>query len=121
MWYKSGCQPVVIRWVLVRDPQGHDDTHAFLSTHVDHTPLHILTWFGRRWRMEVTFAEARAVPAMAWWLCSMVMPLDVHRALMNTFDAELRARWNTDRQSGIADFLGRFARSVQPMDRIEWK
>jgi len=38
----------------VRDPQ------AFLSTQIDHTQLQILTWFLRRWRMEVTFEEARA-------------------------------------------------------------
>jgi hypothetical protein len=31
-----------------------------LSTQVDQTPLHILTWFVRRWRMEVTFEETRA-------------------------------------------------------------
>ena len=60
VWYKSGFQPVLIRWVLVRDPQGQYDPQAFLSTHIDHTPLQILTWFVRRWRMEVTFAEARA-------------------------------------------------------------
>jgi hypothetical protein len=60
VWYKSGFQPVVIRWVLVRDPQGAYDAQAFLSTHVDHTPVQILTWFVRRWRMEVTFEEARA-------------------------------------------------------------
>jgi hypothetical protein len=51
---------VVIRWVVVHDPQGAYDPQALLSTHVDHTPRHILTWFVRRWRMEVTFEEARA-------------------------------------------------------------
>jgi hypothetical protein len=60
VWYKSGFHPVLRRWVLVRDPQGHYDPQAFLSTCVDHTPVHILTWFVRRWRMEVTFEEARA-------------------------------------------------------------
>ena len=60
MWYKSGFQPVLIRWVLVRDPQGEYDPQAFLSTNVEHTPWQILTWFVRRWRMEVTFEEARA-------------------------------------------------------------
>jgi hypothetical protein len=80
------------------------------------------------------------------------MPPDVRHSLINAFDAELRARWNKDLQSvlaelegaflatrypfehgiditrynldhliGLADFLGRFARSVQPTDRIEWK
>jgi hypothetical protein len=60
VWYKSGFQPVLLRWVLVRDLQGKRDPQAFLSTHLDHTPLQILTWFVRRWRMEVTFEEARA-------------------------------------------------------------
>jgi hypothetical protein len=31
-----------------------------LSTNLAHTPLQILNWFVRRWRMEVTFEEARA-------------------------------------------------------------
>jgi hypothetical protein len=33
---------------------------AFLSTALAHEPLQILTWFVRRWRMEVTFEETRA-------------------------------------------------------------
>jgi len=60
LWYKSGHQPVLIRWVLVRDPQGKLAPQAFLSTDATHTPWQILTWFVRRWRMEVTFEEARA-------------------------------------------------------------
>lgn len=60
VWYKSGFQPVLIRWLLVRDPQGEYDPQAYLSTDVDHRPVQILTWFVRRWRMEVTFEEARA-------------------------------------------------------------
>lgn len=60
VWDKSGFHPVVMRWVLVRDPQGQYEPQAFLSTHVDHSPLQMLTWFVRRWRMEVTFEEARA-------------------------------------------------------------
>jgi hypothetical protein len=60
VWYKSGFHPVLIRWVLVRDPQGQDEPQAFLSTWVDHTPAQILSWFVRRWRMEVTFEETRA-------------------------------------------------------------
>jgi hypothetical protein len=60
VWYKSGHQPVLIHWVLVRDPQGEYEPQAFVSTNPEHTPLQILTWFVRRWRMEVTFEEARA-------------------------------------------------------------
>jgi hypothetical protein len=60
VWYKSGFHPVLIRWVLVRDSQGPYEPQAFLSTCVDHTPAQILSWFVRRWRMEVTFEETRA-------------------------------------------------------------
>jgi hypothetical protein len=60
VWYKSGFHPVAMRWVVVRDPHGKYKPQAFLATHVDHTPLQILTWFVRRWRMEGTFEEARA-------------------------------------------------------------
>jgi DDE superfamily endonuclease len=60
MWYKSGHQPVLMRWVLVRDPQGELEPQAFLSTDPAHPPVQILTWFVQRWRMEVTFEEARA-------------------------------------------------------------
>jgi len=60
VWYKCGHQPVSIGWVLVRDPQGEYEPQAFLSTNSGHPPLQILTWLVRRWRMEVTFEEARA-------------------------------------------------------------
>jgi hypothetical protein len=60
VWYKSGFTPVPIRFVLVRDPEGEFEAQAFLSTEVEHTPEQILRWFVRRWRMEVTFEEARA-------------------------------------------------------------
>jgi DDE superfamily endonuclease len=60
VWYTSGFHPVVMRWVLVRDPPDEYAPQVLLSTHVDHTPWQILTWFVRRWRREVTFEEARA-------------------------------------------------------------
>ena len=45
------------------DPQGHYDAQAFLATHVAHTPLQILTWFVRRWRMEVPFEQKSCPPS----------------------------------------------------------
>lgn len=60
LWYKTGHPPVTIRWVLVRDPLGEFEPQAFLSTELEHTPQQMLTWFVQRWRMEVTFEEARA-------------------------------------------------------------
>ncbi|HWP41849.1 MAG TPA: transposase [Blastocatellia bacterium] len=60
VWYHIGLPPVLIRWVLVRDPLGKFEPQALLSTNTKHTPQEILSWFVRRWRMEVTFEEARA-------------------------------------------------------------
>ena len=41
--------------------QGHPTAHRrVLSTNLEHTVVQILTWFVRRWTMEVTFEEARA-------------------------------------------------------------
>jgi len=60
VWYCCRNMPVPIRWVLIRDPLGEFDPQALLSTNLDHPPLQILSWFVRRWRMEVTFEEARA-------------------------------------------------------------
>jgi hypothetical protein len=51
---------VPIRWVLIRDPDQGVEPQAFLSTDLDHTPAQMLTWFIRRWTMEVTFEAARA-------------------------------------------------------------
>lgn len=60
LWGTTGKPYVPLRWVLVRDPLGAFEPQAFLSTQMQHTPEQILTWFVRRWRMEVTFEEARA-------------------------------------------------------------
>jgi hypothetical protein len=60
VWYHSGKPPVPIRWVLIRDPLGHYETVALLSTCVDLLPTQIVSWFVLRWQVEVTFEEARA-------------------------------------------------------------
>jgi hypothetical protein len=60
LWGTTGKPYVPIRWVLVRDPLGEFEPCAFLSTELTHKPIQILTWFVRRWRMEVTFEESRA-------------------------------------------------------------
>ena len=60
VWYHTGKPPVAIRWVLIRDPQEDFKPQALLSTNLAHTPEQMLTWFVRRWTMEVTFEEARA-------------------------------------------------------------
>jgi hypothetical protein len=59
VWYHSGLPPVPIRWVLIRDPQGHFATQALLCTDVAADPAQILAWFVLRWQLAVTFAEVR--------------------------------------------------------------
>lgn len=60
VWYKAGSVPVPIRWVLIRDPQGKFASQALLSTNLNHRPEQVVEYFIRRWRVEVTFEEARA-------------------------------------------------------------
>ena len=59
VWYRSGKPPVLIRWVLIRDPQGAFDPQALLCTDPSTAPAQILQWFVLRWQLEVTFQEAR--------------------------------------------------------------
>lgn len=60
MWYHAGLPPVTIRWVLIRDPQDAFKAQALVTTCLTHPPTQMVEWFVRRWRMEVTVAEARA-------------------------------------------------------------
>lgn len=59
VWFHVGMAPVPLRWVLVRDPAGKLDPKAFLCTDLAAGPVDILSWFVRRWQVEVTFAEVR--------------------------------------------------------------
>ena len=45
VWYRSGKSPVLIRWVLIRDPQGSFTTQALLCTDPSADPTQILEWF----------------------------------------------------------------------------
>lgn len=60
LWCTPGRDPLPIRWLLVRDPDGELPPSAFLSTDLNLTPVAILTTFIRRWSVEVTFEEVRA-------------------------------------------------------------
>jgi len=51
---------VPIRGVLIRDPEGHFEPQALLTTNQQLAPVQILTYVVRRWHMEVTLEEARA-------------------------------------------------------------
>jgi len=59
VWFHPGLPVVPLRWVLVRDPDRQFKPQAFLCTDEAVDPLQILEWFVRRWRLEVTFEEAR--------------------------------------------------------------
>jgi DDE superfamily endonuclease len=60
LWHHPGKQPVPIRWVLVRYPDGRRDPEAFLCTDTSVSARDVLSWFNRRWSVETTYEEARA-------------------------------------------------------------
>ena len=60
LWYTSGHEPLALRWVLVRDPQGELAPQAFFATDQSVPAVQVVEWFVLRWREEVTFEEARA-------------------------------------------------------------
>lgn len=60
LWCTQSQDPLPIRWLLVRDPQGELKPTAFLSTDLTLTPQQILSYFIGRWGVEVTFQEVRA-------------------------------------------------------------
>lgn len=60
LWYSTGTPPLLIRWVLVRDPSGEQDTVAYFSTDIYQEPRAIIAAYVKRWSHEVTFEEARA-------------------------------------------------------------
>ncbi len=60
IWYHSGKPVVPLRWVLLRDPEGKLSPMSLLSTDLQLSAEKIVTYFVRRWSVEVTFEEARA-------------------------------------------------------------
>ncbi|HEU0144581.1 MAG TPA: transposase [Nitrososphaera sp.] len=60
IWYHSGMTPVVIRWVLVKDPKSKKEPVALLCSNTALSAEQILSYFIRRWRVEVSFEEVRA-------------------------------------------------------------
>lgn len=60
LWYRSGYDPLPIRWVLTRDPSGKRPAKAIFSTDPTQTAEQIIQDFMKRWSLEVTFEESRA-------------------------------------------------------------
>src|SRR5436305_10927270 len=52
-------EPVPIRWVLVRDPEGKGEPAALLCTDLDMDQTSIVNCFISRWTVEVTLKEVR--------------------------------------------------------------
>jgi len=59
VWFHSGKPPLPIRWVLIRDPRQVFKTQALLCTDLNVSAEQIVSWFVRRWPIEVTFHEVR--------------------------------------------------------------
>ena len=60
VWYHSGKPTVPVRWVLLQDPEGKLAPVALLSTDLELTAEQIVSYFARRWSVEVTLEETRA-------------------------------------------------------------
>jgi hypothetical protein len=60
LWHRRGCDPVAIRYVLARDPEGVQSDAAYFCTDEHFGPEGILRYVVQRWSLEVTFEEARA-------------------------------------------------------------
>lgn len=129
LWYHSSKKShVAIRWVLIRDPLGELAPQALLSTNLQHTPRQILTWFIRRWRLEVTFEEARAqlgIETQRQWsdlaiarttpilfgLFSLVTLL-AHALIKDQTKVVRSAAWYTKEQPTFSDALALVRRSL---------
>jgi hypothetical protein len=128
VWYHCGLPPVPLRWVLIRDPQGHFATQALLCTDLAVAPAQILAWFVQRWRLEVTFEEARrhlGLETQRQWselairrttpvllgLFSLVTLL-AHRQIRGPIAVVRQASWYPKRQPTFADALALVRREV---------
>jgi len=60
LWYRSGYDPLPIRWVLTRDPAGRRPPKAIFSTDPGQPAEELIQDFMKRWSLEVTFEESRA-------------------------------------------------------------
>jgi hypothetical protein len=121
LWYTPGEDPLALRWVLVRDPQGRFAPQAFFATDLAATAVQIVEWFVLRWSEEVTFEEVRAhlgLETQRQWseraverttpvllgLFSLVTVL-AHRLSADGQLPVRRAAWYTKREATFADAL----------------
>lgn len=60
LWYTPGWDPVPIRFVITRDPEGKLRDEVFFCTDQETTAVQIIEWVVMRFSMETTFEEVRA-------------------------------------------------------------
>jgi predicted ATPase len=144
VWYHTGL-PVPLRWVLIRDPQENFEPQALLCTDLAAEPARILSWCVLRWKMEVTFQEARrhlGVETQRQWselairwttpallgLFSLVTLL-AHRRMAQSTETPRRAAWYSKPYPTFSDALAlvrkelwaqeeTFCRSVREADMV---
>jgi hypothetical protein len=63
IWHHSGLPVVPIRWVLTRDPKNCFEPQGLLCTDPIRDPTQIVTWFVRRWQVEVPFQKRVLISA----------------------------------------------------------
>lgn len=59
LWHRTGREPVALRWVVVRCPEGSFRPCAYFASR-DMSPETLISTYVLRWNLEVTFAELRA-------------------------------------------------------------
>ena len=59
IWYKSGEEPVLIKWVLIFNTDNNRYEVVF-STDINHSAKFIIELFIKRWSIQVTFEETRS-------------------------------------------------------------
>jgi hypothetical protein len=128
VWYHSGLPPVPLRWVLIRDPQGHFATQALLCTDLTVDPAQILAWFVQRWQLEVTFEEARrhlGLETQRQWSAAAIrrttpvllglfslVTLLAHQQLRGPVGVVRQATWYAKRDPTFADALALVRRDI---------
>lgn len=59
IWSRNKHQKVELQWVLIKDPEGKMKPVLIACTDLDTPAVEIVSYFVRRWQVEVTFAEVR--------------------------------------------------------------
>ena len=59
LWYRGGKPAVALRWVLLCDPDQKLEPRAILCTNLELDLKKVITYYIRRWSVEVTFEEVR--------------------------------------------------------------